>query len=271
MGNFLKKWNKIREEKKSNICAGLDPAVYEMDRGEKGLIKGKDKLKWSLDFIEAVAPYVSVIKPNIGYWIGVGDLKSLEKIIEKIKEKKLVSIADSKIADLGSTGDAWIYSYKKMGFDAVTIAPFAGNVEELIESGKKYDIAIITMGLMSNPEYKSEMNFVNNKGEKLWENRVKRAICSGVDGLVAGGTFTKESDDFRNFIRITNDSDVIYLVPGIGFQGGKIEEFLETGIDCKKCIISSSREIMFPKGSNSTSDMQAHAAMSFRDEFNKLI
>lgn len=271
MSNFLEKWNTVKNEKKSNICAGLDPAIYDMKRGKKGLLDGIDKLKWSLDFVAAIAPYVSVIKLNIGYWMSIGDLKFLEKIVEEIKERKIVSIADSKIADLGSTSDAWIYSYKKMGFDAVTVAPFAGNIEELIESGKKNDIAIISMGLMSNPGYKSEMTFVNNNGEKLWKNRVDRAISSGVDGLVVGGTFTRENEDFMDFIKITNDSDIIYLVPGIGFQGGKIQKFLKSGIDYKRCMISSSRDIMFPNGSSSTNDMQAHAAKSLRDDFNKLI
>jgi len=271
MSRFIEKWHKIRKEKNSNICAGLDPSLYEMGRGEKGLPKGVGKLEWSLKYIEAVAPYVSAVKPNAGSWGGAGDRISLKKVVDKIQEMGLVAIVDAKVADLGFTNDSWLYDYKQLGFDACTVAPYAGNIEDIVELGKKRDIGIITMGLMSNPEYKTEMNFKNEDGEKLWVNRVKRGLNAGVDGLVVGGTYTTQDNDFLKFVEMTNNKDIVYLIPGIGAQGGKIKDFLASSIKSEKCIINSGRNVMFPKGSNSTPLEQGLAAKKIKDEFNKII
>jgi len=77
---FLEKWLEAVNKKNSVLCAGLDPAEFEMERGEKGLPEGIDKKEWSLRYIEAVAPYCAAIKPNIQYWKGGGDLKDLQDI-----------------------------------------------------------------------------------------------------------------------------------------------------------------------------------------------
>ena len=266
---FWERWYQLRLEKNSNICAGLDPSVYEMGRGEKGLPQGVDKLEWSLKYIEAVAPYVVAIKPNAGSWGNAGDRTALKKVVTKIHQLGLLAIIDAKISDLGFTNDSWMYDYKQLGFDALTVAPYAGNIESIGKFARERDIAVITMGLMSNPEYRTEMNFQNEKGEKLWENRVKRGLEAGVDGLVVGGTYTTKDKDFLKFVEMTNESEVLYLIPGIGAQGGEIKEFLKSGIKPEKCIVNSGRGVMFPKGSKSTSEQQAQAAKELRDEFRK--
>ncbi len=271
MNKFIDKWYEISKRKNSNICAGLDPSLYEVGRGEKGLPKGIGKLEWSLKYIETVAPYVVAVKPNAGYFGNVGERGILKKIADKIHQEGLLAIIDSKISDIGSTSEHYIYDYQQLGFDALTIAPYAGNMEQLIEFGHQHNMAVITMGLMSNPEYKTEMNFKNEEGEKLWASRVKRGLDAGVDGLVVGGTYTTGDRDFIKFIEITKGKDILYLVPGIGAQGGEIEEFLASGIEPKKCIINSGRGVMFPNGSKSTPEDQAKAVKELKDSFNNLI
>lgn len=76
---FTEQWHTAREQKQSNIIAGVDPAVFAMGRDEKGLPEGADKLAWSLAYIEAVAPYVVGIKPNAGYFGNVGEREVLKK------------------------------------------------------------------------------------------------------------------------------------------------------------------------------------------------
>lgn len=268
MTNFIDKWHKIREEKNSNICAWLDPAVFEMWRWEKWLSKWVDKLEWALRYIEAVAPYVSAIKPNAWYYWNVKERTILKKIVDKIHELWLLAIVDSKISDIWSTSDSYIYDYKELGFDALTIAPYAWNIEELIRYWHNRWIAIITMWLMSNPEYRREMNFKNEQGLALWQYRVESWMKNDVDWLVVGWTYKKEDKDFQKFIELTNNSDVLYLVPWIWAQGGWIEEFLSSWINKNKCIINSGRAIMFPNWSNSTWEEQANAAKKLRDAFN---
>lgn len=271
MSNFITKWHKLREEKQSNIVAGLDPAVFAIGRGEKGLPEGTDKLEWSLNYIEAVAPYVACIKPNAGYFGNAGDRTILKKIVDKTHELGLLALIDGKIADIGSTSDAWMYDYAELGFDALTIAPYAGNVEQMVKYAHEREMAVITMGLMSNPEYKTEMNFKDENGTSLWKSRVERGLAAGVDGLVVGGTYTVQDKEFMEFVDITKDSNALYLIPGIGFQGGEVQDFLASGIDKDRCMINSTRGLMFPNGSNSTPQEQAAAAKELRDDFNNVI
>lgn len=268
---FIPLWHQTRQRTQSNIIAGLDPALYHMGHGDNGLPNGIDLLTWSLAFVEAVTPYVVGIKINQAYFQGIGQRTNLQKIVKLIKEKNLLAISDNKIADIGSTNDAWIFYTKELGFDALTCAPYAGNLESNILSAHTYGLGMITMGLMSNPEYKDEMYFVDKvTGVELWRHRVERALTMGADGVVIGGTFNKEDRTFRECIDITRHSALLYLVPGIGSQGGTVESFLASGINPEKCLISSSRGVMFPNGSHSTPNEQGEAAKILRDTFNNL-
>lgn len=271
VNNFLKKWHELREEKDSNIVIGLDPAVFKLSRGEKGLPRGIDKLEWSLAYLDAVAPYSICVKPNAGYFGDSSERTILKKIVAHAKSLGLLTLIDSKIADIGSTSDAWMYDYAELGFDATTIAPYAGNIEQMVTSAHKRGLAAITMGLMSNPEYRTEMNFKNEDGVALWRMRVERGLVAGVDGLVVGGTYATGDSEFMEFVELTKGSEALYLIPGIGAQGGQVENFLASGIDAKRCMINSGRGLMFPNGSSSTPDEQANATKKLRDDFNSVI
>lgn len=271
MNKFVENWHKIREEKNSNICAWLDPAVFEMWRWEKWLPKNTNKLEWALKYIDAVAPYVAAIKPNAWYYWNVWERTILKKIVKKIHEMWLLAIVDSKISDIWSTSDSYIYDYKELWFDALTIAPYAWNIEELIRYWHNRDIAVITMWLMSNPEYRREMNFINEEWKTLWQYRVESGIKNNVDWLVIGWTYKKDDKDLLKFIEITNETNILYLVPWIWAQWWWIEEFLSSWINKNKCIINSGRAVMFPNWSKSTPEEQANSAKKLRDAFNNAI
>lgn len=134
---FREDWLEAVERKNSVVCAGLDPAECEMGRGDKGLPPNVNKKEWSLAYLEAIAPYCSAIKPNIQYWKNLSDgMNNLGEISRLARELGLVVIDDSKLADIDETNDAGIYSAKNRGADAVTVAPFAGNLEQTIKQGK---------------------------------------------------------------------------------------------------------------------------------------
>lgn len=269
MQAFTKRWHELREQKNSNIVAGLDPAVSEMGRGDKGLSEGADLLAWSLSFVDAVAPYVVMVKINQAYFQAVGHRAVLQKIVDRIHEHGLLAMSDNKIADIGSTNDAWAYYNAELGFDVMTEAPYAGNLLGTTESIHAHGMAAITMGLMSNPEYRDLFRYQDSEtGECLWERRVRDALACGVEGIVVGGTYTVADSVYRDFVTMTQASEILYLVPGIGHQGGEVEHFLASGIDPKRCMINSGRAVMFPNGSKSTGEEQAEAARLLRDSFN---
>ena len=272
MTEFQKRWHETRERQGSNIVAGLDPALYEVGKGQYGLDEGVDLKEWSLRFIDAVAPYVAMIKTNQAFFQGVGQTAILKELVDRIHEHGLLALSDNKVSDIGNTNEAYFYYNHSLGFDAVTCAPYAGNIESSIELARKNNISIMTMGLMSNPEYQSEMYFTDPEtGETLWHSRVRRSVEAGADAVVVGGTYTKKDAAFVEFVELTKSSDILYLIPGIGTQGGEVTEFLASGIDATRCMISSSRGMMFPNGSGSTPEEQAEAAKILRDQCNDAI
>lgn len=155
---FREAWQEAVERKNSVLCAGLDPADFEMGRGEEGLPKGIFKDDWAEKYIKTVAPHVAAVKPNFNYWKGRDDGIYLDIITQLCKKFNIVLIDDSKLADIGDTNDAGLYYSKKRGFHAVTIAPYAGNMQQTAEAAKKRGISVITMCLMSNEEYGFEKN-----------------------------------------------------------------------------------------------------------------
>lgn len=271
MSKFIDLWHETREKNNSNIIAGLDPAPFALGRGDSGLPEDVDLRQWSLSFVEAVAPHVAGIKFNQAFYQGSGQRTLLRELVDLSKSHGLLTISDNKVADIGSTNDAWFYHTKELGFDFVTCAPYAGNIAGSIESAHKHELGIIIMGLMSNPEFKNEMYYQHPEtGEALWSSRVKTGLEAGVEGMVVGGTYTKDNEAFMELVTMTADSGCLYLVPGIGFQGGTVDDFLASGIDAKQCMICSSRGVMFPNGSNSTAEEQADAAMELQMSFNKI-
>jgi len=268
MEQFSTLWHDTRKRKNSTIVAGLDRS-FDVDFTTG---KAVDAQEWARSFIDAVAPYVSAIKFNQAFYQGIGQRSQLRLLVAHTHAHGLLAISDTKFADIGSTNEAWIHSNKQLGFDAVTCAPYAGNITESIDTAHKAGIAIINMGMMSNPEFQNEMHFLHPQTqEQLWHYRVRTSLESHVDGIVIGGTYTHDNPDFQEFVKLTKESDCLFLIPGIGFQGGSIENFLASGIDPERCMISASRSIMFPDGIDSTPHAQGNAAKALQVTFNDVV
>jgi len=302
---FKKKWLEAVDKKNSVLCAGLDPAEFAMERGEKGLPEGAVKRDWALDYVESVASFCAALKPNIQYWkkqgkrietikSTPGDMETLVEIVELAHSLGMVVIEDSKLADIGSTNDAGIYHAHDKGFDAVTYSPFAGNMEEAAKQVKKRDMGIITMCLMSNPEYEREKNklvpLINSKGyyrsfkgKKHFEvingvTYVKQYIQLahdaekyGLDGIVIGAPSAKNhiSEEEIEIICSYGANQPLVLLPGVGAQGGEAD-IIWKYFDKDNVIVNVGRSLMLPNGSNSTPEEQAKTAKQYQKMLNKL-
>lgn len=283
---FREKWLNVVERKNSVLCAGLDPPEFEMGRGEKGLPKGVDKLEWSLRYIDAVAPYCAALKPNLQYWKGDKDLMNLAPIIDYAKQNDLLLIDDSKLADIGSTNGAGVFYSDMRSFDAVTLALFAGNMEEAANQLKERDLGGIHMCIMSNPEYGREKNKLVDVGSEFNEYRLSETVGThafqyaqlahdakkfGLDGVVIGapsGTnhiSNEEVEAVRHYV----GSEMLVLLPGVGAQGGEAGSIWKY-FDKNNVIVNVGRSLMFPEGSNSNIADQANAAEHYRDMLNNL-
>ena len=290
---FRQKWLEAVDRKNSVLCAGLDPAEFEMERGEKGLSRETHKGEWTRQYINAVAPYCVALKPNTQYWKNFGGMKDLRGAIGFAKSLGLVVIEDSKLADIGSTNDAGIYYAAKKQADAITFSPFAGNLEEATEQAHARGLGLISMCLMSNPEFEREKNklvqiassdletynnedlgyIANLPDEEYTKQYIQLAHDAkqyGVDAVVIGAPSSKNhiKEEEISKVRSYLGEDTLVLCPGVGAQGGEAD-VLWKHFDSDQVIVNVGRSLMLPKGSNSTPQDQEEAARFYKDLLNK--
>lgn len=295
--SFLEKWLETVENKNSVLCAGLDPAEFDMGRGEKGLAEGTNKKYWALRYLESVAPYCAAVKPNLQYWKDKGDMSTLLDISITAHRLGMVVIDDSKLADIGSTNDAGIFYAKSKGADAVTFSPFAGNMGEAAKQAKNRDIGIICMCLMSNPEYEKEKNklvSINMTGEekvgyhtsdfiriphlalddifcvKQYVQLAHDVNIHGLDGIVIGAPSPKNhiKEEEIETVRKYVGENMLVLLPGLGAQGGEADVIWKY-FGKNNVIVNVGRALMLPNGSNSTPGEQAATAKQYQEMLNE--
>lgn len=294
MKSLKEKYGIVVANKNSILCTGVDPAEHFMGRGDKGLPEGVSKQKWAEDYIKATLEFSSAIKPNLQYWLGFPDEVSLARQAQIARNNGSISILDAKIADIGSTSEAGIIYAIMKNFDAITIAPYAGNMDEFAKFGKKHDIGIITMCLMSSPGYKNEKNMLvplNSENDdyksdyknedivmvqgvphvKRYQNLALNANKFGIDGIVIGAPSANnhlKENEIKSAMEYAG-KDMLVLIPGIGAQGGEVE-FLRKYIDRERMIANVGRSLMFPNGSNSTPYEQRDTAQKYKSMLNSL-
>ncbi|MEK6940227.1 MAG: orotidine 5'-phosphate decarboxylase / HUMPS family protein [Nanoarchaeota archaeon] len=289
MSTFREKWLAAVEKKNSVLCAGLDPAEFEMGRGQEGLPAMTDKKEWSFQYLRSIGPYAAALKINVNYWKDRDDMRTVEELADiAVVEFDMAVIDDSKLADIGSTNDAGLYHAKQKGFDAVTLAPFAGNLKEAAEQARKRDIGLISMCLMSNPEYESIKNervpvqiadypnpydAVEIDGVphvKKYIQLAHDAARYGIDGTVIGAPSKKNHLKDKEIFtaRQYSRDNTLVLLPGVGAQGGEAEKIWRY-FDKDNVIVNVGRGLMFPNGSKSTPADQAEAAKFYQNMLNK--
>lgn len=292
MKTFVESWQEAVEKKNSILCAGLDPAECAMGRTDKGsgLPAGTNKREWGLNYVEAVAPFVPAIKPNMRYWGRDGDIEAIEEIIALAHDKGLLVIQDSKEPDIGETNDSGIFTAAARGMDALTLAAFAGNVKEAAAQAADRRISLIGMCLMSNPDYKAVKNmWVDVSGDKdayasqhikdidgvphvrHYMQLARDAGRFGLAGIVIGAPSATNhilAEEIANAARYFRP-DGLVLVPGIGAQGGEVPS-LSKYFKAERLICNVGRALMFPKGAYSGKDDWKETAKQYQEMLNEL-
>ncbi len=281
--SFREKWIAAVRLKNSVLCAGLDPAEFTLGRGEEGLGPEEDKLAWALNYVHAVGHYVAALKYNVQYWRGIDDGRAIQEIVAAARAHGLVVIEDAKLADIGSTNDAGMF-YAALRADAVTLAPFAGNMEEATRQAKERDIGLITMCLMSNPEYAREKAklvpvvpedyicrnvVVQVNGQPYVPQFIQLARDAqrcGLDGIVIGAPSPKNhiTEEELTEVRASVGDKMLVLLPGVGAQGGEASKIWEH-FDRDNVIVNVGRAVMFPKEGT-----PEEAALHYRRMLNEL-
>ncbi|MFP4638040.1 MAG: orotidine 5'-phosphate decarboxylase [Spirochaetaceae bacterium] len=267
--DFCEHWSATARKRGSVLCAGLDPAPVDLGRGERGLPAGTDRREWSLRYLEAVAPHCAALKPNVQYWKGPGDIEVLEEVCGAARDLGLVIIEDAKLADIGSTNDAGFF-YAARRADAVTFAPFAGNVAEAVSQAHARNVGIIVLCLMSNPEYAAEKRKRRApEAEPQYLELATVARETGADGVVVGAPSGANHITAEELEAVGEriGTGTVVLMPGIGAQGGEANGVWRV-FGPEQVIVNAGRALMFPHGSRSTPAEQAQAARIFNEKLN---
>jgi orotidine-5'-phosphate decarboxylase len=231
--------------KKSFLCVGLD---VDRNRIPKDLIAEPDAIfTFCKRIIEATAPFCVAYKPNIAFFeaYGLEGWKSLEKVMDflNINHPEIFTIADAKRADIGNTSKRYAKAYfEQLAFDSVTIAPYMGkdSVEPFLEYEDKH---AIMLALTSNVGA-SDFQLLKTGDKSLYEEVIEKSRnWKNANRLmyVVGATKAKALKNIRTLI-----PDSFLLIPGVGAQGGSLEEVAVNGLnDVCGLLVNSSRGIIY--------------------------
>jgi orotidine-5'-phosphate decarboxylase len=229
-------------KKKSFLCIGLDTDLRKIP---SFLLKEKDPiLKFNQEIIDATSDLAVAYKPNIAFYESLGSegWKSLEKTLYSIPDN-IFTVADAKRGDIGNTSKMYAEAFfKNMNFDSVTVAPYMGedSVSPFLEFNDKW---VILLGLTSNQGSKDFQHLPTGEGP-LYQRVILQAQKWGNPEnlmFVIGAT---HPDNFSEVRAIAED--YFFLVPGVGAQGGTVEEVADHGRNSDiGLLINSSRGIIY--------------------------
>jgi len=231
------------KQKQSFLCVGLDT---DIERIPKHLLKLEDPVfEFNKQIIDATKDLCVAYKPNIAFYesMGVSGWKSLQKTLDYIPENILI-IADAKRGDIGNTSRMYAKAFfENLNFDAVTVAPYMGSdsVTPFLEFKNKW---AIVLSLTSNKGGLDFQNIKDEDGKQLFEQVLETSKTWGTDEnmmYVVGATRANQLSAIRNII-----PNHFILVPGVGAQGGNMQEVAKYGLnsDCG-LLVNSSRGIIY--------------------------
>lgn len=231
------------QNKRSYLCVGLDSDIKKIPQH---LLKSEDPIfEFNKQIIDATIDHTVAYKPNIAFYEAEGSQgwESLQKTIEYLP-KDVFTIADAKRGDIGNTSSLYARAFfDKMNFDSVTVAPYMGedSVKPFLEFKNKW---VILLALTSNQGSNDFQREQLASGDLLFEKVLKKSSEWGnAEELmyVVGATQTDMLAKIRQII-----PDHFLLVPGVGAQGGSLEDVSSAGMN-STCglLVNSSRGIIY--------------------------
>ena len=255
------------KRKKSFLCIGLDTDLTKIPSH----LKGADDpvFVFNKEIIDATAEFCVAYKPNLAFYESEGEngWLSLAKTVDYIKTNypDQFIIADAKRGDIGNTSTMYARTFlKQMNVDALTVAPYMG--EDSVTPFLSYEGKwVILLALTSN---KGSIDFQmteDTTGERLFEKVLRISKNWGTDEnmmYVVGATKGQLFEAIRRIV-----PNHFLLVPGIGAQGGSLEEVCRYGMN-DQCglLVNSSRAIIYADSSEQYTMKASEAASIVQKE-----
>jgi len=269
-------YNEI-QKKKSFLCIGLDTDLKKIPRH---LHSSSDPVfEFNKQIIDATHDLCVAYKPNIAFYESIGSAgwESLEKTADYLKKfKNIFTIADAKRGDIGNTSSMYAQAFfGLMDFDAITVAPYMGedSVTPFLQYEGKW---VILLALTSNKGANDFQTTPLSSGRgaggeaKLFERVLETSQQWGnSDNMmyVIGATRAEMLADVRRIV-----PDHFLLVPGVGAQGGSLQEVTKFGMN-KQCglLVNSSRNIIYASDKEDFATKAREEALRMQKEMASLL
>lgn len=268
--NYTELFEQIKK-KKSFLCVGLDS---DMTKIPQHLLSAEDPVfEFNKAIIDSTAAYTIAYKPNIAFYEcrGLEGWSSLEKTVKYIKSNypEIFTIADAKRGDIGNTSQMYAKVFlKTLDFDSITVAPYMG--EDSVTPFLEYDGKWVILLALTSNKGAFDFQFFEENGVKLYEKVLKKSQDWGNQHnmmYVVGATKAEMLSGIRQIV-----PDHFLLVPGVGAQGGSLEEVARYGMN-SHCglIVNSSRGIIFADHSENFAVRAGEEACKLQQDMEKLL
>lgn len=262
--------------KRSFLCVGLDT---DLTKVPGHLLDTEDPIfEFNKAIIDATIDVAVAYKPNLAFYecYGTRGWESLTRTIRYIRATypgQAFTIADAKRGDIGNTSQQYARAMfdpasSGMEFDAVTVAPYMGedSVKPFLSYPGKW---IIVLALTSN-KGAADFQFLEHDGKRLFESVLERSKDWGNDGnimYVVGATQAEMLTQVRRIV-----PDHFLLVPGVGAQGGSLQEVAKYGMT-RECglIVNSSRNIIYASSGRDFAEKAREEAIRMQQEMALLL
>jgi orotidine-5'-phosphate decarboxylase len=261
--------------KKSFLCIGLDT---DLSKIPQHLLSHEDPaFEFNKQVIDATHDLAAAYKPNLAFYEcnGIKGWQSLTRTIQYLKKFDIFTIADAKRGDIGNTSTQYAGAFfnpsqSGLDFDAVTVAPYMGedSVKPFLGFPGKW---VILLALTSN-KGADDFQLIHDQdsGKKLFEDVLVKSQKWGDSGsmmYVVGATRAEMLADVRKFV-----PDHFLLVPGVGAQGGSLQEVAKYGLT-KDCglLVNSSRNIIYASSGTDFAEKAREEAMRMQLEMQTIL
>jgi orotidine-5'-phosphate decarboxylase len=281
--DFVERLLEAQQTKHSIAVLGVDPQLET--RNARGLPEGYDLARFCCEVVEACASIVVAIKPQLAFFEarGIDGLRALVEVLKLARSLKLVTIADAKRGDIGSTSAAYAEAFLGDGdfaCDAITVNPYLGSdalapFVARVRAGRGVFVLVKT----SNP---SSGEFQDRPAPErpLWELVAERVHGWGSDfigahgltpvGAVVGATYPEHARRARELM-----PNSVILVPGYGAQGASADDAVAAArADGRGVIVNASRSLMYAfltQPGSRPGEAAAQAAAAMRGELNRAL
>jgi orotidine-5'-phosphate decarboxylase len=259
------------QKKKSMLCVGLDTNISLLPAHLK--TQPDSVFEFNKAIVDATIDYAVAYKPNIAFYesMGLSGWKALEQTVSYIRSlnQPVFLIADAKRGDIGNTSKMYAKTFfEYMDFDSVTVAPYMG--EDSVTPFLEYkDKCVIVLGLTSN-KGASDFQFLEFDGKPLYEHVITKVQQWGIPEnlmFVVGATQTKYIEHIRSIAK-----DYFFLVPGVGAQGGSLEDVCQYGMNEDfGLLINSTRDIIYASSGTDFAAAAAQKAKAAQNAMQKFI